>query len=289
MATTINVLTPQWAADTLPAGRGVLAAVRRRTPGDEAAPTATNWGPRPAGYGLVIAVGAAPAPADAEPGDLHLTGASGGGTPQPPEPGGTAQVTSFAGLADGSAWPQPWEVAMSPAGGAVSVVSQAGVLVTGDAGGWSGVDTVGVRYGDGPLDGWHVTARVTLLTSQPYARVLIRCDQAELEPGQQAIIAQVSPSRLSVSEVVAGQQSTIGRTEGAPHAIGTEYRVRVHVAGSSVRARSWVASEPEPEAWGVEAVTQVTQAGYAGLVVAGGEAAASQRVAWDDITVFPAG
>ena len=75
----------------LPAG---VAAVRRRTPANEAAPTATNWEPRPAGYPLVIAVGAAPAPSDAPATDLHVTPLT-----------QTTAGTNFNGLSNGAPWP----------------------------------------------------------------------------------------------------------------------------------------------------------------------------------------
>lgn len=48
------------------------SALRTRTAANEAAPTATNWSARPVGYSRVIAIGAAPAPSDAQPGDLHI-------------------------------------------------------------------------------------------------------------------------------------------------------------------------------------------------------------------------
>ena len=57
----------------LPAG---CFGVRRRAAADEAAPTASNWQPRPVGYPAVLNVGALPAPSDASADDLHIAPAS---------------------------------------------------------------------------------------------------------------------------------------------------------------------------------------------------------------------
>lgn len=66
-----------------------VAGFRVRAPVDERNPTATNWGPRPAGAGVVIAVGAPPSPADAFAGDLHVPAAGTGNTGTPTDPGST--------------------------------------------------------------------------------------------------------------------------------------------------------------------------------------------------------
>ena len=54
----------QFTTGTVPAARmpAAVAAIRRRTPAAELNPTATNWDTRPAGFALVLNVGAPPAP-----------------------------------------------------------------------------------------------------------------------------------------------------------------------------------------------------------------------------------
>lgn len=73
-----NAVVDTRAADIFALGATNLApksftiGVRVRTPEGELAPTADNWGPRPGGYAVVFAIGAAPEPADQQQGDHHL-------------------------------------------------------------------------------------------------------------------------------------------------------------------------------------------------------------------------
>lgn len=82
-----------------------VAGFRVRAPVDERNPTATNWGPRPAGHGVVIAVGAPPSPADAFAGDLHVPAAGTGNTGTPTDPGTDPGTTPDPGTVTGPSTP----------------------------------------------------------------------------------------------------------------------------------------------------------------------------------------
>ena len=61
----------------------------------------------------------------------------------PPPPSGT----TFAGIADGAAWPAPWAAGKVPATGSVTVQSEQGRLSTGSAvGNYSSDDGTSARY-----------------------------------------------------------------------------------------------------------------------------------------------
>lgn len=263
----------------LPAGRlpSAVAAIRRRTPTNEQAPTATNWEPRPVGYGRVLNIGAAPPPADADPADLHVTLAA-----------VTTAGTTFTGLADGAAWPQPWAVAKMPTGGAAVVASERGRLSTGTTtGNYSSADMVSVRHST-------TAANVELLftfrkvTADAHPRAVLRCDNATLDPanGVAVILAGTGSSgTVQVSGVTNWSYVTIGSAVVKNWAVGTDYRVRVRLSGSTVQVRAWAAASTEPTTWDINGSTTVTAAGYVGLTCGTGSAAASQTVHYDDITV----
>ena len=170
----------------LPAG---IAAIRRRAATDEATPTAANWQPRPAGYPLVIAVGAPPAPADQAATDLHVT-------PQTT----TTAGTTFTGLSNGAAWPSPWTVSRLPSGGAATVQNSRGRLASGNTiGNYSSTDACAVRHST-------LTANVeaTFLLnsgsdSQP--QFVARCDAANLDP-QNGLRFLFSGGTFSCAQVV---------------------------------------------------------------------------------------
>ncbi|MCX4575601.1 hypothetical protein OHB41_20895 [Streptomyces sp. NBC_01571] len=58
---------------------------------------------------------------------------------------------------------------------------------------------------------------------------------------------------LSLRKRVAGVETQLGAyTPNLTHVAGTFYRVRVQIVGSTLRARMWAVTDPEPNLWGIE-------------------------------------
>lgn len=252
--------------------KAVIAAVRYRAPLDEAAPTANNWSPRPAGYGLVISVGAAPAPADSVRGDLHFL---------PPDGSSPTATTTFTG-SDGTAWPAPWVHERLPAGGAITVQSGRGVLTTGATGGYASGDHTTVRYGDMVAD-TSVTLRFVLKPGEPYPRVVFRSDRANLDPTAGVLIGW-GKNDMGITVADAGTFTEVAKAVKT-HAVDVEYAFRAIVQGATVQARTWPATSPEPDTWDVTATVTRTAPGYLGLGLGGGVQPVTQTVTWDDIAI----
>ena len=256
------------------AAKTELVAVRRRTAAAEAAPTSTNWGPRPTGYGAVFAIGAYPAPSDAGAGDLHFL---------PPPAASSTNTTSFT-VPDGAAWPAPWVVERVPAGGGSTVVGGMGRLTSGSAGGSASVDTMAVRYGAPVVDS-DVLLTWRAVTSSPSAAYVARSDAASLAPTS-GIAVQWTPTVLRLVEFVSGTPTVLA-TAPLTASTGVDWRLRVQVTGQTVQARMWPPPDPEPTEWAVSATVAATN-GYQGLTVTSGAAPSAQTVAFDDITITQA-
>ena len=266
----------QVTSGTLPAARlpALVAAIRVRTPENEAAPTANNWQARPSGYPLVLNVGAPPAPADADPADLHVALTAGTGT----ETGGT----TFAGLANGAAWPAPWVVGQSPTGGGVTVQGARGELKTGNTvGNYSSTDAASARHSA-------QSANFTIVytwqqVDNVHCRFVLRCDSPTLDP-QDGIIVSHHGSSLSMSQVAGWVYTSLG-SAAKTWTKGVDYKVKITANGSTVQAKAWLASATEPAAWDVTATVTRTASGYLGFWAGTDAAAASQRASYDAITV----
>ena len=252
----------------LPAG---VAAVRRRTPANEAAPTATNWEPRPAGYPLVIAVGAAPAPSDAPATDLHVTPLT-----------QTTAGTNFDGIANGAAWPSPWVTSRLPTGGSATVQNGRGRLTSGNTmGNYNSSDGIAVRHST-----LAANVEATFLLnrgSDSQAMFVARCDQPNLDP-QNGIRILFSGGSFSASQIDNWTYTSLASVTRATDS-GTDYRLRLRINGSTVQARAWAATATEPTSWDINVTTTQTAAGYFGLVCGTGAAAASVFMDVDDITI----
>ena len=253
------------------AAKTELVAVRRRTAAAEAAPSADNWGPRPTGYGAVIAIGARPAPADAQPEDLHMLA--------PPAAPSTA-TTTFT-LPDGAAWPTPWVVERVPAGGGATIVSGMGRLTSGSVGGGSNADTAAVRYGVDVVDS-DVLLTWRRVTADPVAAYVARSDSATLAP-QNGVVVEVTAATLRLVEYTAGTRTVLASSP-IPSDTGVDYRLRISVSEQTASARVWDAADPEPVDWSVTGTVEAS-VGYQGLIVGSGAGAGAQTVAFDDITI----
>ena len=264
----------QLTTGTVPAARlpAALAGIRTRTPANEANPTATNWQARPAGFAVVVNVGALPAPVDAVAGDLHVPLAS---IP-------TTAGTSFT-AADGSAWPAPWTVAKMPTGGVQQIVSGEGRLTTGAAiGSYSSTDAIAMRHSIQAAN-VDVTFTIRRITSDCSPSFVLRCDQANLDP-QNGISIPMSGSNVKASQVVNWAYTDIA-TVAKAWTLATNFRVRVQATGTTIRVKQWPATGSEPATWDITGTTTVTASGYFGFSLSPGAAAGAYTAAYDDITV----
>lgn len=250
-----------------------LAGIRTRTPANEQTPTASNWQPRPAGFGLVVAVGAPPAPSDAQAGDLHV-----------PLTAVAATAGTTFGQADGTAWPAPWVVAKMPTGGSAVVTANEGRLTTGSAvGAYSSTDAVAVRHSNQAAN-VDITFTVRRITNDSSPALVLRADNATLDPSA-GLVIPMSGTTVTVSQVSGWTYTAIGTPAAKPWTVGAALKVRVSAQGSTIRVRQWPAASTEPATWDVTATTTATATGYLGFVVKPGNTAGAYVAAVDDITV----
>ena len=260
---------------TVPAARmpPAVAAIRRRSAANELNPTATNWDTRPAGFALVLNVGAPPAPSDAAATDLLV-------------PLGAVATTSgvtFTGITDGAPWPVPFVVAKMPTGGSATVTSGEGRLTTGaTVGNWSSTDATAVRHQDQTVN-LELVFTVRVVTSGATPSLVLRSDNANLDP-MNGLSIPMSGSTLKVAQVTGWSYTDLGST-AASWTPGTAYRVRVSLQGGTIRVRQWAATATEPSTWGVTATTTQTATGSWGFVCGPGGTAAAYTAAFDDIVI----
>lgn len=256
--------------------RASLVAARWRSDTDEQTPTATNWSPRPRGFAAVVAIGAAPAPADA--GSLDWR--------RDRDINTVTDVTTTFSLADGASWPAPWITERVPAGGGASVTSGRGVVTTGSLGNSAFEDQAAIRYGSGQQTNTNVLLTFRHATDAARPRFVLRSDVANLSANTAVRVAHDRTS-LTISDIVAGSTTQLA-TAPKTLTVGADYRLRIDATGPVVKARVWPLADPEPAGWDVTADTVAkTTAGYLGLVVAGTNASpgAAQVVQYDDITI----
>ena len=248
-----------------------VAAIRTRTPVNEAAPTATNWEARPSGYPIVLAVGALPQPSDRQASDLHVL-------PATTEAGGT----SFT-LPDGSSWPAPWVTAKMPAGGQINVQGYEGRIVTGNTvGNYQSEDAAAVRHSTqaANLDILFTTRRVTGGVTPVF---VLRCDRDDLDP-QEGLAVTLNGSTLKIVQIANWIYTDIASVAKS-WSTGADYRVRISAQGTSVRAKQWPAAGAEPAGWDVIGTVTRTASGHFGFSVGPGASAQSYTAAFDNITV----
>lgn len=256
--------------------RASLVAARWRTDTDEQSPTATNWSPRPQGFSAVVAVGAAPAPADAGPLDWR----------QDRDANTVTDVTTTFSLVDGVSWPAPWITERVPAGGGASVAAGRGVVTTGSLGASAFEDQAAIRYGSGMQTNTNVLLTFRHQSDAARPRFVLRSDVANLGANT-AVRVGYDRTSLTISDIVAGTATVIA-TAAKTLTVGADYRLRIDATGPTVKARVWPLADPEPTGWDVTAATVAkTTAGYLGIVVAGTNATpgAAQVVQYDDITI----
>ena len=94
---------------------------------------------------------------------------------------GTPAGTTFAGIADGAAWPAPWAAGKVPATGSVTVQSEQGRLATGSAvGNYSSADGTSAGYTTQAAD---FTATFTFRrVTSVHVRFVARCNAQTLDP-----------------------------------------------------------------------------------------------------------
>lgn len=196
--------------------------------------------------------------------------------------GAAATSFTFTGVANGSAWPSPWTVGQAPPGGSVTVQSERGQLVTGtNAGNYSSAAGTSVRWADQAAD---VEVVFTFRrVSNVHMRFVLRTGSASLNPAD-GVVVGLEGAKLAVSSVASYTYTEVAAAAKAWNT-GVDYRVRVKAAGTTVQARSWLATDTEPAAWDVTATVTRTTAGHFGFWAGTDAAAASQTAQVDDIAV----
>ena len=250
------------------------SALRTRTAENEAAPTATNWSARPVGYSRVIALGAAPAPSDAQPGDLHIIATT---------VAAAGETTTFG--TDQTGWPSPWTAGALPAGGSISVSGGRGILTTAaTTGNYSPNDAVSARHNTQPAN---FTITYTFRhVNDVYTRFVLRSETTNLIPPN-GIVIRTHGSALAIEEVTNWSYSTLATT-AKTWTTGVDYRVKVSASPTAVQAKAWEASAAEPASWDVTASPTLTIGGYFGFTVSTGATAAAYTASYDDITYVAA-
>ena len=203
----------------------------------------------------------------------------------PTSSGGAATTlasTAFTGAANGAAWPAPWTTGQAPTGGSVTVQSERGQLVTGtNAGNYSSAAGTSVRWADQAAD---VEVVFTFRrVSNVHMRFVLRTGSASLNPAD-GVVVGLEGAKLAVSSVASYTYTEVAAAAKAWNT-GVDYRVRVKAAGTTVQARSWLATDTEPAAWDVTATVTRTTAGHFGFWAGTDAAAASQTAQVDDIAV----
>lgn len=198
--------------------------------------------------------------------------------PPPPAAGETFN------LADGAAWPSPWVVTPSPApaGAAATVQAGTGRLTSGKVGSWSGDDFIRVRYGTTQARDLNAVFTFTRVTDGANGRIIARSDADTLDPATGLSIGWTG-NEINAASVAAWTYTSLG-TAVKTHTVGVAYRMRVLMVGASVRVRTWPADGAEPTGWHIDATTTVVSPGYAGLASGSWSTAASQTLAFDDMT-----
>lgn len=253
------------------ADRAALVAFRTRTDPAEQAPTANNWQARPVGFGVVLAIGVAPAPADAGPLDLRF---------DRPDLGSVAGVTTFTG-ADTTGWPDPWAAGASPAGGGASTESGWGVLTTGTTN--NAAAFVSQRFGATPSTDADVLFTFRRDTAGARPQVVLRSTTDTVTPGT-AVVVEFTPTAVTVSTVAAGTPTQVGTT-AKTFTVATGYRARVQVTGTTVNVRTWPTAGAEPGTWDLTAnVSTGPASGHVGLGAASA-ASGAQKTSFDDVLI----
>lgn len=266
-----QVTTGVFSPSRLPVG---VAGIRQRTTSDEQTPTAGNWQPRPAGYPLVVAVGAPPAPSDAQSGDLHV---SLGSASTAPEVG-----TTFT-LPDGSPWPAPWTISKLPTGAVAQVTGNEGRLTTAaTTGNYADTDALAARH-QVQAANVDILFSIRLVASGVTPRFVVRSNNANLDPQNGVVIAMAGAS-ITIAQVSNWTYTTIG-TGAKGWTTGVDYRVRVSAQGTTVRVKQWLTSGTEPVGWDAIGTTSITATGHYGFWVAPGSAIGAYTAAFDDIVV----
>ena len=198
---------------------------------------------------------------------------------------GTPAGTTFAGIADGAAWPAPWAAGKVPATGSVTVQSEQGRLATGSAvGNYSSADGTSAGYTTQAAD---FTATFTFRrVTSVHVRFVARCNAQTLDP-QDGVIVNLNGTSLALTQVANYNYTSIATTPKTWNT-NVDYKVKVAMTGTTVQAKSWLATDAEPGAWDVSGTTTRTAAGYLGFWAGCDAAAASQIALFDDITITTA-
>ena len=175
---------------------------------------------------------------------------------------GTPAGTTFAGIANGAAWPAPWTPGQMPGGASMTVQSEQGQLATGSTvGNYESTDGASARYTSQVAD---FTATFTFRrVGSVHVRFVARCNAQTLDP-QDGIIVGLNGTSLALTQVANYNYTSIATTPKT-WSKNVDYKVKVAMTGATVQAKSWLATDAEPGAWDVSGTTTRTAAGHLGF------------------------
>ncbi|MFJ2392845.1 phage minor capsid protein [Streptomyces sp. NPDC087843] len=118
---------------------------------------------------------------------------------------------------------------------------------------------------------WNLTSYAEMASRSALGRAAVQAHTDRLgAAGIDLVMVSDAPEEcpigLSLRKRVAGVETQLGAyTPGLTHVAGTFYRVRVQIVGSTLRARMWAVTDPEPNLWGIEVTdTALTAAANVG-------------------------
>ena len=199
----------------------------------------------------------------------------------------TLASADFTGT-DGAAWPAAFSSARNT-GGSSTISTNRGQQITSAAGGYADYRADYLNFGtttDGTLTGTFMTPDL----NEKFAQVWFRANTTALGTpgggGGSGYFFSLEPSYNTIRfyKRTTGTQAGLGTAVAFTFASSTIYSWKVQWFGTTLRAKVWTGSEPG--SWTVS-ITDASfgSAGYCGLAVDGGSAAAARQVFWDDIVL----
>ncbi len=192
-------------------------------------------------------------------------------------------VYDFTGLADGAAWPTPFQNYTTWGKGVASVQNQQGELKTGALGNWNWEDQCRVNYQTTPAN-VEVVYTMNIVSADCVPNLIMRNAGNSGDSEAQRMEIKHNGSTVQIQEALDGTLHQIGTVSFDGFA--APFKVRCQVQGMAFKIKFWAASEAEPAAWSRElTLTRVGAAGSFGYFLVGGQAAESKTVRVDDILV----
>lgn len=187
---------------------------------------------------------------------------------------------------NGSAWSgSNWALGRNPsAGGGATIQSNQGRLATGTNGSYSGNDRVARRANITNPQNVDMIFSFSFDATEIYPAAMIRADS--VLDTQTGYYLSIDKGTWEVGYIISFSGTSLSPTMNYSYTQGTLYRARFRVLGTSIKAKLWLASTNEPQAWDWEGTdSNISSAGAVGFTAGGGAAAASSFFYLDDVTI----